>query len=383
MTIPERRLLLLALLVRLVPAAFIFGTEDVSAWHKCAALMASGRNPYDVPLLISWPPLWPVLALISYVTSEVTRLPFSFVIKLFPIAADLAITAVLFSAAKNPGLPRYFTAAAYAFNPVAIYTSAIHGNFDSIPALCLLLAILSAQGQADESGSRAGAWLGIGAAFKTWPLLVLPALVAGSRPLRRQMTIACVSVGVFLAALLLPWPFIGGSAIASILRYRGFLGWWGITAIEFLSGHELPAVVVSGIFYCAMAGVALILLLKRTAAPRGALLLLLTFYLATPGFGLQYLLWIVPIALIADQRRALIYSGLAGALILFELAVRPYAGYLFDSIRFLPHAGFARSYGGPLDHRYTAAGRLILWLFFAYWWVTTLSAAVRSETTAS
>ncbi len=379
MNTPERRLLLAAALIRLIPAAFIYGTEDVSAWHKCAAIMASGHNPYDTPLLISWPPLWPVLTLLSHGIAEATAVPFSLVVKVFPIAADVIVTAVLYAIASDFGLPPFLTAAAYAFNPIAVYTSAIHGNFDSIPALCLTMAILYVCCLDDKTGMRAGVWLGVGAAFKTWPLLILPALVTGSRPLRRQLTIAIVAIGVFLAALLLPWPFIGRSAIVSILRYRGYQGWWGITAIAFLSGHELPIRLVSFIFYVAMAAAALILLLKKTSAARGALLLLLTFYLATPGFGLQYLLWIVPIALIADQRRGLVYSGLAGALILFELAMRPYTGHPFDSIRFLPHADFARSYGGAIDHRYTAAGRLLLWLFFAYWWAVTIVAIVRSD----
>lgn len=381
---PQRRLFLFAMLARLIPATFIFGTEDVSAWHRCGLIIASGANPYDTPTLISWPPLWPLIAWFSYVTSEAMGLPFPLVVKLFPIGADIILTFVLYSAAGDFGLPRYFTAAAYAFNPIAIYASAIHGNFDSIPALCLTLAIIDTGRQpAEPNGVRAGAWLGIGAAFKTWPLLILPAIVSGARPLRRQITIAAVATGVFLAALLLPWPVIGTSAIASIFRYRGFHGWWGVTSIEFLTGRELPGRSVSWIFYGVMAAAALLLLAKRTAAPRAALLLLLTFYLATPGFGLQYLLWIVPIALIADPRRCLAYSGLAGVIILFELIVRPYTGHPFDSLRFLPHSDFARSYGGPIDHRYTAAGRLILWLFFVYWWAVTLIAVVRNDATSA
>ena len=380
---PQRRLLVLAAIVRLIPAVFIYGTEDVSAWHKCGQLMASGVNPYDTPDLISWPPLWPVLAWFSYVTSEATGLPFSFVVKLFPIGADLILIWLLFSAAAELSLPVYLTAAAYAFNPIAIYTSAIHGNFDAIPALFVTLAIIAAiRESADPNGVRAGAWLGIGAAFKTWPLLILPAFLSGTRVLRRQVTIAAVAIGVFLAAALLPWPLIGDAAIVSVARYRGFHGWWGIPAIEFLSGHDLPPRAESLIFYAAMAAVALLVLAKKTSVPRAALLLLLTFYVATPGFGLQYLLWIVPVALIADQRRCLAYSTIAGTLILFELAVRPYTGHWFDAIRLLPHSDFARSYGGPADHRPTAAGRLLLWFFFAYWWLVTLVAVLRNRATS-
>lgn len=381
MPVSERRLLIFAALIRLIPAIFIYGTEDVSAWHRCARIMSSGGNPYDTPQLISWPPLWPALAWISLHTADMTGLPFSFVVKLFPIAADLALTVVLLRAASEFALPRYFTAAAFAFNPVAIYTSAIHGNFDSIPALFLTLAIVFATREAaDGSGVRTGFWLGIGAAFKTWPLLALPGVIASSAPRRRQLMVCLIAVGIFAAALLLPWPLIGSAAIASILRYRGFFGWWGITSIEFLSGHALPDMARTLLFYGAMGGTALLLLVKRTPPALGALLLLETFYLVTPGFGLQYLLWIVPVALIADQKRALAYSALAGALILFELMVRPYTGHLFESLRFLPHSDFARNYGHAVEHRYTAAGRLILWLYFGYWWISTTVRVVTSKT---
>lgn len=378
MIIPERRLLIFAALIRLIPAALIFGTEDVYGWYLCGKIMASGGNPYDIPVFMVWPPVWPVFVLFAYLTSDTLGLPFPFTVKLLPIAADIILTTVLLSAATRFGLRRYFTAAVYAFNPVAIYTSAIHGNFDAIPALFCTLAIISASRmEADPNGVRAGTWLGIGAAFKTFPLLILPALMSAANPFRRRLTIAAVAVGIFLAALLLPWPLIGSAAIAGILRYRGFHGWWGITAIEFLTGQSLPGITRSLIFYGAMGAAALLLLMKRAPPPLGALFLLLTFYLATPGFGLQYLLWIVPIAIIADQRRALVYSGVAGLLILFELMARPFTGYVFESIRLLPHSDFARNYGGPIDHRYTAIGRLILWLFFLYWWVTTLVAIFR------
>jgi hypothetical protein len=116
----------------------------------------------------------------------------------------------------------------------------------------------------------------------------------------------------------------------------------------------------------------MLLIATRTPAVHSALLLLLTFYVTAPGFGLQYLVWIVPIALLADQRRALVYSLLAGLLIAFEVLIRPYTGHIGEMVRVLPHAGYARAYGDVLDHTYTVIGRLVLWLFFCWWWLVTI-----------
>ena len=101
--------------------------------------------------------------------------------------------------------------------------------------------------------------------------------------------------------------------------------------------------------------------------------------MTTPAFGLQYLLWIVPLALLVDDRRGLVYSALAGALIAWELMARPYTGHAGEIVRNLPHPGFVRAYGLGDDFRYTTIGRLALWAFFIYWWLATMVAVLRAR----
>jgi hypothetical protein len=351
---PERRLLLIALAARLIPAALIYGTDDVTAWETWGRMLAGGGNPYASKYLIAWPPLWLPVVWISYLTADATGLPFYFIAKLFPIAADLVLMFLLYS---KDG---YRTALAYAVNPVSIYTSSIHGNFDPIPTLCLTAAVLSARG--------AGVWLGVGAAFKTWPLLMLPAVIAPLKTMRMRMRVALTAIGIFVGALLLAFPF-GSGAVTEVLKYRGGIHWWGISSISFLFGGRLPASLFLWTFYGAMAAVALLLAIKRTPAPHGALLMLLTLFVTAPAFGLQYLIWIVPIALLIDRRRATIYTVLATALIAWELLVRPYTGHIGEMVRVLPHPGYARAYGHHTDQLYTVIGRLLLWAYCCWWWL--------------
>jgi len=377
---PERQLLMIGLLVRIVPAAFIYGTDDVQGWETWGRMLAAGADPYASKYPIAWPPLWLPFAFFSYITAQATSLPFHLIAKLFPIAADLILIFLLYAAAGRYRLSPFHTALAYALNPVSIYTSAIHGQFDPYPTLCVTMAVVLAGAMNDRQPPRdAFVWLGIGAAFKTWPLLMLPALLAPVRSWPRRVVLGLITAGIFVAFLLLPWPLVGFSAVRDVLAYRGYGSWWGFSSIAALLHQALPERLFTSLFYAGMGAAALLLLSARPPAARGVLLLLLTFYVTTPGFGLQYLIWIVPVALLADQRRALLYGVLAGALIALEVLARPWAGHLGDIVRVLPHAGYARAYGGERDHLFTIIGRLPLWLFCVYWWLVVAMAVIRDR----
>jgi hypothetical protein len=377
---PERRLLFIALLVRLVPAALIFGSEDVSGSWTWGRAIDNGASPYATSYLMAWPPPWLPFAWFAYHVAETTDLPFHLVVKCLPIAADVILTFLLYSAARDHGRAPFRTALLYALNPVAIYMTAIHGNFDAIPALCATSAVILAHRIDDDRAQhRAAAWLGVGAAFKTWPLFILPALVAPLKTLRRRAAAAAIAAGIFIAALLLPWPFAGLHSITDALRYRGAGNWWGIGSLSFLFHDAIPASALMAIFYAAMAAAALRLFIAPAPAARGALLLLLTFLVTAPGFGMQYLIWIVPIALLADQRRGVVYSILAGCTLAWEMLLRPYTGHPGDIVRLLPHPGFHAAYGHGADHVNTVVERLVLWAFVCYWWVATIVSIVRAR----
>ncbi|MEA2345350.1 MAG: hypothetical protein QOF63_3519 [Thermoanaerobaculia bacterium] len=374
---PERRLLLIAFGVRVVPAALVFGTDDVAGWAAWGGLLASGANPTASKYLLAWPPLWLPFTWLASVLSETTHIPFYLLIKLAPIAADLVLTMFLYSVAEEYGCPPWKTALAYALNPISIYCTAIHGQFDAIPTLCATVAVVMMGRRGDSRLIGAGSWLGIAAAFKTWPLFILPALLAPLRSMRRQVRVAAIAIGIFIAALLLSWLFFGVGSVMGVLTYRSALGWWGLTSIAYLRAATPSVNLFSAIFFAAMAAAALLLIAKRTEAARGALLLLLTFYVTAPGFGPQYLVWIVPLALLTDQRCGVAYSILAGLMITFEVLARPYTGHVGDMVRILPHAGYARAYGGDTDRLYTDIDRLVLWAFFCWWWLLTVVRTAR------
>ena len=150
-------LVLIAAGARLIAGGLVTGTEDVGLSWEMARSVVEGRNPY-VDALAAWPPLWPSLAALAVRLGAILMIPSHLAIKLWPIAADVAIALTLFSWKRISAPPRaaFRFALLWALNPVSIYITAIHGNFDSLPALALLMAVLFAR--AEGRATRSAAW---------------------------------------------------------------------------------------------------------------------------------------------------------------------------------------------------------------------------------
>src|SRR5689334_1520008 len=136
-------LLVLALAVRLIPAYFVYGSFDTGAWELVVREFRLSHNPYETDKL-NWPPLWPLLLFYTMRLEDAYGLPTWFSVKLIPCVADAAIVAALFLwFVRRDGESRAFRRGLfYALNPVAIATCALQGQFESLPSLFTLLAIM-------------------------------------------------------------------------------------------------------------------------------------------------------------------------------------------------------------------------------------------------
>lgn len=375
----------LCLLIRLLLAAMVYGSDDVSSWYYAADAMLRRYNPYRLGLL-NWPPLWPLLIYVSALSAMAYHVPLPFTVKLAPILADTAITAALYAWFRRNDAPvgAAHRALWYALNPVAIYTSALHGQFDAIPTLFTLLAVLSAANAEDSRDwTRTSLWLGLGGLAKTWPLVLIPSFLPEVRTWPGRVVFAAVAaapavISVGLLYLVDPEPIA-----RHVLAYRGYTGWWGVTSfLAVTPGHALPAVMtgLSLLFYAALASAYWHTWRGHDVVKR-ALLVLLTFYVFTPGFGLQYLIWVIPVALVADYRNAIRYSLLAGVVIAVVTLLRPYTGELgfFYTPPAVRTAAFNAAYGKPRDQLITCALELPLWGFCVLWWLRTWKDALRSK----
>ena len=367
--------LLLTLVARLVPGFLITGTEDVGLSWRMAESVAGGGNPY-VDTLAAWPPLWPSLGALAFRVASFLSIPSHLAIKLWPIAADAAIALTLFSWKRTSETARqaFRFALLWALNPVSIYITAVHGNFDSLPVLALLLAVLFARSEGRATTASAW-WLAAGVALKTWPLFALPAFL-DRRRIAASGRFAAIAIVPSVLMLFLLWLRTPDAIVEKVIRYRGASGWWGTTGVAALTGKELGAIAPL-LFYGLMAVTALLFLSDRDPA-RTAAALLVGFLAFAHGFGAQYLVWPVAVGLLVAPRITMVYSAIAAATLIVEGVMRPWTGELGQHLVAVPTRLFLSAYGEARDQELTTLGRIPVWTFTVGWWIWMVALRLRT-----
>jgi len=211
--------------------------------------------------------------------------------KLLIVAFDLATLGVLLAWLRALGRPPAW-AIVYAWHPLVVVELAGSGHLDAV-ALAASVAALWAAARGREGW--AGACLGLGAAVKLYPLLLLPAIWA-----RRPARTAAAAVGV-LAAAYAVYAGDGLAAGGSLLRYlaeehfnptlRGLLE----PALGRLGEAGLRAARVAPLAGLAAFAIALGVWGRAVPAWRRALWLVGAYLLTTPSLFPWYALWIVPL----------------------------------------------------------------------------------------
>jgi hypothetical protein len=219
-----------------------------------------------------------------------SRFAMLFLLKLWVLPFDLLAGLLLLRLVAAD--KRRLIAAAWFLNPVLIYTTAIHGQFDALPVCLCVLGLLALRRQQFVA---CGFALGVAAAFKLYALLFLPPLLLLLPSVARLRT---------LAAFVVPFglPFVG-----VLPRYLAGHPYYDASfALLRVGDVALP---VYALLYVA-ASVALLRLRTPTIgrqewrAYSAFLLLLLLFYLQAP-FDLHYWAWALPFVLLlwADDGR--------------------------------------------------------------------------------
>ena len=306
---------LVAIVVRAIPAALAFGTSDVLAWDQLARLFLAGDNFYATQLH-NWPVLWIYFTAAAEAFHDSTGLPFSFLVKLPPIAADAAIAMLLRRQSPKIGL-------LYALNPVAILITGYHGQFDSMMLAPTVLAWCLWEAWTGPRRLYGTALaLGLGIWFKPVPLVLLPIFLPR---LKNHLERAVFVVLAFAPAAIgtlpyfLRWP---EDVAANFLGYSSWFGQWGYPVlwmlVEYVARGTVPwwmpdpEHVSSVLHFMYLAGRFVLLAAlgftwwwihrQRTSVLFGVVATFVAFYTATVGFGVQYLLWVLPFALAARER---------------------------------------------------------------------------------
>ena len=150
----------------------------------------AGNGLSNYPPLIYWQ--W---ALSAAIVPAGNPHLFAFLVRLPYWICDAAVAPVLLALIK--GRWRVRAAWLYALNPITIAVSTLHGQFDVMPALALLLAVAWV-----GTRPRAAAYaLGVGVALKTWPGYFLPVFFGWLRRGRWPFVLRVAAVPIVVFAV--------------------------------------------------------------------------------------------------------------------------------------------------------------------------------------
>ncbi len=289
----------LAFICKIVLALRTFGTNDVYAWERFAHWSALfGSRLYSLDAAFNHPPsMIHVLAAMMWL-AKTTGIGFPFWLRLPAIIADTAglwVVYRIFDARLGEPAVRWGLLL-LAVSPALILVSGYHGNTDPVVMFFVLLSVWSSRDWA------AGAAFGAAMCVKVLPLIVLPVLFFCRPGLRRRL----IFLGSAAAVMVVCWsPYLFRDPVAifhQVIGYQSIYGHWGLPWLAYhLTFFRDPwhdafqrygAWVALGIIV-----VASYLVNRSPARPAvytqvGAALF---FFLATAnGFGVQYLVWLVP-----------------------------------------------------------------------------------------
>ena len=320
-------LLLIALFVRLLPGMVLVQNSnyDIESYSLVANHVVAGEDVYSSPDVLGRHPYLPFemywMGLAKWISLQLHG-QFTTVVKLLPIVADAIISLVIFIILRRslPEHQAFFGSLVYALNPVPIMVSAYHGQFDSVALLFLVLGVW----QASRSDLYAGGWMGLGILAKSWPVLALPSLIISFNSNKQRWVILITSCAVpILGVIVYVFRFHARfvTVILNALSYNHGIGVWGYTYLLRLLGYLLPtwwAQVFSAIYsnarFITLAILIVIwwLVARKEHLVAGVLTILVGFLAFTHAFAIQYLIWLIPFAILSQEYRWLWVYTLSG-----------------------------------------------------------------------
>jgi hypothetical protein len=322
--------------IRLLGAAFLRSPLHVYALNATTGSY-QGVRAYPWPYLPGYLPLAGLLHWISATfgptVSHLERGAMSLV--------DLALAWVLADGLGRLGRSdreRLAGAALVALGPTFVAVAGVHGQIDALawlPAVAALL--LWARRRSAWQVFLCGALIGLGIDIKTTPGLALIALGLAVRD-RRELALLAGGAATVVAVSLAPFALTATSGLGAIVKYSGYPGRGGLTALlqprltlhQFAVGNpsirfdtttRLLLSHGSAIVVIALLAVAACAWLRGLGPAETMVALILSVYVFAPAVLPQYWLWVVPFLILAGW----LWAALAYQLAMLPLLVANYA----------------------------------------------------------
>lgn len=304
---------LIGLGFRVLTSIIFFGTYDLQAYIRMYHSLETGSNIYT-STDYNYPPVWLCIIGIVGKLCKLFGIPFFIGIKYPIIIADIFIFLTLIFYLKGLNIqkkPYFLILAGFFLNPLSTMVSSYHPQFCNLSILFLLLACYR-YFRNEHNVIGTGILTGISVAVKQFTVLCVPIFFFRYKKFISKLVFILLSL-VFFFSILLPYFLISpNEVINNIFKYDGLQGKWGFSLLIQLISKLMPGSIKLDINNPYLKGIQLIIMLgviifvsfktRKTDITRSILLVFLSFYVFTYGFGIQYLIWVLPFAALLRER---------------------------------------------------------------------------------
>jgi hypothetical protein len=273
--------------LRLVFLFGFSGNYDTRSFEEVLAIRDRGGNVYGQTPRYNYSPVWWNCLRVARALGRAANVPLATSVGLLLLGVDLATAALLWRLAGTaaPGRGRW-AAILFLWNPVSVFSSSWHGQFDNVAILFLLMALLAVR-----LGREGASILALGASLLVKHIAWFHPLLLAIRPGNRRRLATALIPYVIFAASFLPYAAAWREIRRNVFEYGALGGLYGTDVLLLLPGVPfwLPrAIFVAGSLMA-------VWLLRHVETSRASLLLFLVTLLLLPGIAQQYFVW--PIAL--------------------------------------------------------------------------------------
>jgi hypothetical protein len=276
-----------------VRAVWLFAFQDnwdLGTYRQFVEVAPRGGDLYRVRYHYS--PVWAFLLLgLSRVASPL-GVPFDKAVGALLLLADAATALLLFRIARDClGRPVERAAGAallFFFNPVSVFVTGFHLQWDNLAILCLIAAVWFA---GRNPPRPAAASLSLAASLLVKHLTFFHPLLFARRPKDRRLPLVFLAPYILFFASFLPYWRARDAVFQGVFRYRSLAEDYGTAMLRALPG--VPEWAPMALF--AVAVFVSVAALRRVEIGRACLLLFLVLLVFLPGMVEYYFAW--PIAL--------------------------------------------------------------------------------------
>lgn len=337
--------IILGLYMRLSLAWYSPGNFDLVSYDIVSDLVLSKQNVYAHTVRYNYSPLWFYFLALFKIISNISKLPFPFIVRSFLTLIDLLTVSVLIKIARLKKNNPIIIIIAFFLNPISILLTGHHGQFENLPILLILMGIYIYL----KNKKSFNAWIFFLSAGIVKHLVFNQLVAYLSYILKNKIKVILLSFGsimIFLFTFLPFWQEGQQGIINNVFLYKSYEGFYGIYTFikswypiaDFAKFYRWPFIL--GFFVFAV-------IFKQKDLGKTILINVLFFLTFASGMADQY--YILPIALGA------LYNNLP-----FYLYTLIVSLFLFKSSAQLN------------QQQYAFITDKIVWLVVAFWFVIEL-----------